>query len=179
MSPNEAVKLNQRQLPWVKCKRGRREETNQGRDDVGAGETQEYAVKYPAKCSRERKATFWIPTCLCCWKNTPTPTLSASVCICLLVREHLVKNTQKLSRKGGSLKKAAVPKEPRSQMKGINKKWHPRRKTERSLKCVSKLWIYCLSVAAAAPAHTHYVSVWLLFTQTPAASRLAALGASK
>lgn len=128
---------------------------------------------------KKKKGHIMNPHLFMLLKNTPTPTLSASVCICLLVREHLVKNTQKLSRKGGSLKKAAVPKEPRSQMKGINKKWHPRRKTERSLKCVSKLWIYCLSVAAAAPAHAHYVSVWLLLTQTPPASCLPALGASK
>lgn len=55
---------------------------------------------------KKKKGHIMNPHLFMLLKNTPTPTLSASVCICLLVREHLVKNTQKLSRKRGEFKKS-------------------------------------------------------------------------
>lgn len=46
MSPNEAVKLNQRQLPWVKCKGGGgREREKQGKR-FGLGGEKKQKEKY-------------------------------------------------------------------------------------------------------------------------------------
>lgn len=78
-------------------------------------------------------------------------------------QEHLVKNIQKERHyvSSSALKKK---KEPKHQMKDMNMKWHPRKKTEHALKRVSKLWIYSLA-APPAPAHTHYLSVRLLLAR--------------
>lgn len=94
MSPNEAVKLNQRQLPWVKCKVGGEERGKSRGRDLGWVEKKNkkknmnFSIKPPESQheqtqlqEEEAAAELQINKCFWQWRRKNTPHTSPhSVC---------------------------------------------------------------------------------------------------